>query len=82
MRSHVLLKPGDMAISCYDGGTSKFVFVWPLLRAFVSKSTPQPQDTLLQLSECSGISHNLTALKQNLLGSKWVGPAAETLLVL
>lgn len=48
MRSHVLLKPGDMAISCYDGlhGTkSESHFPLGYYEGLCLEIDPQPQDT-------------------------------------
>ena len=79
MRSHVLLKPGDMAISCYDGlhGTkSESHFPLGYYEGLCLEIDPAAAGHWIRLN-APAFSIDFTALKQNLLGSKWymVGPA-------
>ena len=79
MRSHVLLKPGDMAISCYDGlhGTkSESHFPLGYYEGLCLEIDPAAAEHWIRLN-APAFPIDFTALKQNLLGSKWymVGPA-------
>ena len=81
MRSHVLLKPGDMAISCYDGlhGTkSESHFPLGYYEGLCLEIDPAAAGHWIRLN-APAFPIDFTALKQNLLGSKWymVGPAAS-----
>ena len=79
MRNHVLLKPGDMAISCYDGlhGTkSESHFPLGYYEGLCLEIDPAAAGHWIRLN-APAFPIDFTALKQNLLGSKWymVGPA-------
>ena len=79
MRSHVLLKPGDMAISCYDGlhgTTSESHFPLGYYEGLCLEIDPAAAGHWIRLN-APAFPIDFTALKQNLLGSKWymVGPA-------
>lgn len=79
MRSHVLLKPGDMAISCYDGlhGTkSESHFPLGYYEGLCLEIDPAAAGHWIRLN-APAFPIDFTALKQNLLGGKWymVGPA-------
>lgn len=81
MRSHVLLKPGDMAISCYDGlhGTkSESHFPLGYYEGLCLEIDPAAAGHWIRLN-ASAFPIDFTALKQNLLGSKWymVGSAGS-----
>ena len=81
MRSHVLLKPGDMAISCYDGlhGTkSESHFPLGYYEGLCLEIDPAAAGHWIRLN-APAFPIDFTALKQNLLGSKWymVGPAGS-----
>lgn len=84
LRDHVLLKPGDMAISCYDGlhGTqseSRFPLGW--YEGLCLEVDPvAAQDWFRQNAPAFFI--DFSALKQNLLGNRWfmfgtAGPRCE-----
>lgn len=73
MRSHVLLKPGDMAISCYDGlhGTkSESHFPLGYYEGLCLEIDPAAAGHWIHLN-APAFPIDFTALKQNLLGSKW-----------
>ena len=79
MRDRVLLKPGDMAISCYDGlhGTkSESHFPLGYYEGLCLEIDPAAAGHWIRLN-APAFPIDFTALKQNLLGSKWymVGPA-------
>ena len=81
MRSHVLLKPGDMAISCYDGlhGTkSESHFPLGYYEGLCLEIDPAAAGHWIRLN-APAFPIDFTALKQNLLGSKWymVGSAGS-----
>lgn len=81
MRSHVLLKPGDMAISCYDGlhGTkSESHFPLGYYEGLCLEIDPAAAGHWIRL-KAPAFPIDFTALKQNLLGSKWymVGSAGS-----
>ena len=81
MRSHVLLKPGDMAISCYDGlhGTkSESHFPLGYYEGLCLEIDPAAAGHWIRLN-APAFHIDFTALKQNLLGSKWymVGSAGS-----
>ena len=83
LRDHVLLKPGDMAISCYDGvHGSRSESHFPLgyyegICLEVDPSAPGAGS-----AQCPGLPCRFSALQQNLLGDKWyrcspAGPRCE-----
>lgn len=79
MRDRVLLKPGDMAVSCYDGlhGTkSESHFPLGYYEGLCLEIDPAAAGHWIRLN-APAFPIDFTALKQNLLGSKWymVGPA-------
>lgn len=81
MRSHVLLKPGDMAISCYDGlhGTkSESHFPLGYYEGLCLEIDPAAAGHWIRLN-APAFPIDFTALKQNLLGCKWymVGSAGS-----
>ena len=81
MRSHVLLKPGDMAISCYDGlhgAKSESHFPLGYYEGLCLEIDPAAAGHWIRLN-APAFPIDFTALKQNLLGSKWymVGSAGS-----
>ena len=44
MRDRVLLKPGDMAVSCYDGLVRSPAFLWATTRGSVWRSNRPPRE--------------------------------------
>ena len=79
MRDSVLLKPGDMAISCYDGvhgSSSESRFPLGYYEGLCLEIDPAAAGHWIRLN-APAFPIDFTALKQNLLGSKWymVGPA-------
>lgn len=73
LRDHVLLKPGDMAISCYDGhhGTqSESRFPLGYYEGICLEIDPAPAHSWIQRN-APAFSLDFAALRQNLLGSKW-----------
>lgn len=84
LRDHVLLKPGDMAISCFDGlhGTrSESFFPLGYYEGICLEIDPAAAgDWIAQ--NTPAFSMDFIALKQNLLGGKWymtgsAGPRCE-----
>lgn len=85
LRDHVLLKPGDMAVSCYDGfhGNANLNHGshWDIMREYALKSIrPAAQRWLEQ--NAPAFSVDFPSLKANLLGNKWylyssAGPRCE-----
>ena len=81
MRSHVLLKPGDMAISCYDGlhGTkSESHFPLGYYEGICLEVNPEAASGWIA-QHAPAFHVDFSALKQNLLDSKWymVGSAGS-----
>ena len=84
LRDHVLLKPGDMAISCYDGvhGTqSESHFPLGYYEGICLVVEPAPARRWITRN-APAFSLDFAALKQNLLGGKWyrygaAGPRCE-----
>lgn len=79
LREHVLLKPGDMAISCYDGvhGTrSESRFPLGYYEGICLEVDPAAVCRWITRN-APGFSVDFDGLKQNLLGRKWYmyGPA-------
>ena len=84
LRDHVLLKPGDMAISCYDGlhGThseSRFPLGW--YEGLCLEVEPVAAQNWIR-QNAPAFLPDFSALKQNLLGSRWfmfgaAGPRCE-----
>lgn len=84
LRDQVLLKPGDMAISCYDGihGTrSESSFPLGYYEGLCLEVNPAKADVWIR-QNAPAFAVDFEALKQNLLGSKWyllvsAGPRCE-----
>ena len=83
-RDHVLLKPGDMAISCYDGvHGSRSESVFPLGHYEGICLEVNPEDAGRWIARnAPAFTVDFAAMKQNLLGSKWytvcpAGPRCE-----
>ena len=79
LRDHVLLKPGDMAISCYDGvhGTmSESHFPLGYYEGICLEVAPDAARRWIARN-APALSVDFSALNRNLLGSKWYtyGPA-------
>ncbi len=79
LRDHVLLKPGDMAISCYDGvhGTmSESHFPLGYYEGICLEVDPAAARRWIERN-APAFSLDFSALKRNLLGCKWYtyGPA-------
>lgn len=79
LRDHVLLKPGDMAISCYDGlhgSQSESHFPLGYYEGICLEVEPHAARDWA-VAHAPVFSPDVPALKQNLLGSKWFryGPA-------
>lgn len=79
LRDHVLLKPGDMAVSCYDGvhGTkSESRFPLGYYEGICLEVDPAAAAPWIA-KNAAAFGVDFAALKQNLLGSKWYmyGPA-------
>lgn len=84
LRDHVLLKPGDMAISCYDGlhGThseSSFPLGW--YEGLCLEVDPAAAEGWFQRN-AAAFSVDFSELKRNLLGNRWfmfgtAGPRCE-----
>lgn len=73
LRDHVLLKPGDMAISCYDGvhGTmSESHFPLGYYEGICLEVAPDPARRWIARN-APALSVDFSALNRNLLGSKW-----------
>lgn len=84
LRDHVLLKPGDMAISCYDGlhgSHSESRFPLGYYEGICLEVTPKAARGWIERS-APAFSVDFAALKQNLLGTHWytcasAGPRCE-----
>lgn len=84
MRDSVLLKPGDMAVSCYDGrhGTrSESRFPLGCYEGLCLEVDPAAAQNWLE-KNAPGFSVDFAVLKQNLLGNRWfmfgtAGPRCE-----
>ena len=84
LRDHVLLKPGDMAISCFDGvhgAKSEAHFPLGYYEGICLEVSPEAAQRWIARN-APAFSINFSALKQNLLGSKWymvgsAGPRCE-----
>ena len=73
MRDSVLLKPGDMAVSCYDGrhGTcSESRFPLGCYEGLCLEVDPAAAQNWLE-KNAPGFSVDFAVLKQNLLGNRW-----------
>lgn len=73
LRDHVLLKPGDMAISCYDGiHGEKSVSHFPLgyYEGICLQIDSSAAENWIR-DNAPAFSVDFISLKQNLLGSKW-----------
>lgn len=84
LRDHVLLKPGDMAISCYDGlrgARSEQHFPLGYYEGVCLEIDPTAAKRWIERS-APAFSVDFSALRQGLLGSKWymygsAGPRCE-----
>ena len=84
LRDHVLLKPGDLAVSCYDGrhGTcSESRFPLGYYEGLCLEVDPEAAGNWIT-ENAPGFSVDFAALKQNLLGNQWfmfgtAGPRCE-----
>ena len=84
LRDHVLLKPGDMAISCYDGlhGTrSESCFPLGWYEGLCLEVEPAAAKDWIQRN-APAFELDFSALKRNLLGNRWfmfgtAGPRCE-----
>ena len=84
LRDQVLLKPGDMAISCYDGihgSSSESHFPLGYYEGICLEVEPETARGWIDRS-APAFSVDFSALKQNLLGNKWyrcgaAGPRCE-----
>ena len=81
MRDSVLLKPGDMAISCYDGvhgSSSESRFPLGYYEGICLEVNPEAASGWIA-QHASAFHVDFSALKQNLLDSKWymVGSAGS-----
>ena len=79
LRDHVLLKPGDMAISCYDGvhgSRSESHFPLGYYEGICLEVDPERARRWIERN-APAFRVDFSALQQNLLGSKWYtyGPA-------
>lgn len=79
LRDHVLLKPGDMAVSCYDGvhgARSESYFPLGYYEGICLEINPEEAEEWIR-KNAPAFSVDFHALKQNLLGSRWymTGPA-------
>ena len=73
MRDSVLLKPGDMAISCYDGvhgSSSESRFPLGYYEGICLEVNPEAASGWIA-QHAPAFHVDFSALKQNLLGSKW-----------
>lgn len=84
MQDHVLMKPGDMAVSCYDGYHGKSSESWFPLGYYEGICLEvEPVDAGRWLERnAPAFSVNFKVLKENLLGNKWylsspAGPRCE-----
>ena len=84
LRDQVLLKPGDMAISCYDGvhgSRSESCFPLGYYEGICLEVEPERARRWVE-QNAPAFAIDFAALKQNLLGSKWymvseAGPRCE-----
>lgn len=84
VRDHVLLKPGDMAVSCYDGihgSRSESHFPLGYYEGICLEVDPGAAGDWI-MKNAPAFSVDFEALKQNLLGNKWymtgaAGPRCE-----
>lgn len=84
LRDHVLLKPGDMAVSCYDGrhGTcSESRFPLGYYEGICLEVDPAAARTWIE-ANAPVFSVDFAVLKQNLVGNRWfmfgaAGPRCE-----
>lgn len=84
LRDQVLLKPGDMAISCYDGvhgSRSESCFPLGYYEGICLEVEPERARRWVE-QNAPAFTIDFEALKQNLLGSKWymvseAGPRCE-----
>ena len=84
LRDHVLLKPGDMAVSCYDGrhGTcSESRFPLGYYEGVCLEVEPEAARNWIT-ENAPGFPVDFAALRQNLLGNRWflfgmAGPRCE-----
>ncbi len=84
LRDQVLLKPGDMAISCYDGvhgSRSESFFPLGYYEGICLEVDPAAAQRWVERN-APAFSVDFSALKQNLLGNKWymyspAGPRCE-----
>ena len=84
LRDHVLLKPGDMAISCYDGlhgARSESRFPLGYYEGICLEVAPNAAGRWLERN-APAFSVDFSALKKNLLGDRWymfgeAGPRCE-----
>ena len=79
LRDHVLLKPGDMAISCYDGlhgSRSESHFPLGYYEGICLEVAPEAAKGWIE-RRAPAFAVDFSALKQNLLGRRWYmyGPA-------
>lgn len=79
LRDHVLLKPGDMAISCYDGvhgAQSESFFPLGYYEGICLEVDPPAAQRWIE-GNAPAFAVDFPALKRNFLGNKWymVGPA-------
>ena len=84
MQDHVLMKPGDMAVSCYDGYHGKSSESWFPLGYYEGICLEvEPVDAGRWLERnAPAFPVNFKVLKENLLGNKWylsspAGPRCE-----
>ena len=84
LREQLLLKPGDMAISCYDGlhgSRSESCFPLGYYEGICLEVSPEAARTWIE-KNAPTFQVDFSALKQNLLGNKWywhcpAGPRCE-----
>ena len=84
MQDHVLMKPGDMVVSCYDGyhgKESESRFPLGYYEGICLEVEPSEAGQWLERN-APAFSVNFSALKENLLGNKWylsspAGPRCE-----
>ncbi len=84
LREQLLLKPGDMAISCYDGlhgSRSESCFPLGYYEGICLEVSPEAARTWIE-KNAPAFQVDFSALKQNLLGNKWywhcpAGPRCE-----
>lgn len=84
LREHGMLKPGDMAVSCYDGihgSSSEAYFPLGYYEGICLEVVPAAAGAWIR-QNAPAFSPDFAALKQNLLGTKWymtgsAGPRCE-----